>query len=570
MAALKRIKKGWKVTIIAIFSSLLISIFAFTDNDFKILKNLDIFYTLFRELNLYYVDDTDPEKLIQTSIDGMLQSLDPYTIYIPESDADDYRTLTTGQYGGIGASIRKIGGYVVISEIYDGYPAIKAGLKTGDIIHEIDGQPLYFKDQSEINDLMKGEPGTDILLTIEHPSEKKLIKKSLKREKISLSNVPYYGMLNNDIGYIKLINFTNDAHKEVLQAVLSLKEQNAKALVLDLRGNPGGLLIEAVDICNIFIEKGQEIVSTRGKMKQWDNVYKTRNQPIDTKIPLAVLVNRSSASAAEIVAGSLQDLDRAVIIGQRTFGKGLVQTTRPLTFNAQLKVTTAKYYIPSGRCIQALDYTHRDPNGTVGYIPDSLISAYNTKHGRRVYDGGGIVPDVLLTPETLSKISISLYTRGLFFNFATNFADKHDSISGINDFAVTDNIFNDFVEYITPKNFDYMTETEQALEKFQQIAKAENYYENAKQEFEGLQKKIFHDKFKDVKDNKEEICELLKEEIVSRYYFQKGRIAASLTSDTHVIKAIDVLSKKDLYSNMLNGNILTDIASKQTYYHYSN
>lgn len=569
MNRFNRIRKGWKITGFSVILTALISIYASTDSDFKILKNLDIFYTLFRELNLYYVDSTDPEQLIKTSIDGMLQSLDPYTVYIPENEADDYRILTTGQYGGIGASTRKIGGYVVISEIYEGSPADRADLKTGDIIHEIDGQPLYFKESSEISELLKGEPGSDILLTIERPNENKLIKKNLKREKISLSNVPYYGMVSENIGYIKLMNFTGDAHKEVMHALSDLKEKSgAKALILDLRGNPGGLLIEAVDVVNLFVNKNQEVVSTKGKMKQWDNVYKTRNHPYDTQIPVVILVNHSSASSAEIVAGSMQDLDRAIIIGQRTYGKGLVQTTRPLSYNAQLKVTTAKYYIPSGRCIQALDYSRRGYDGSVSYIPDSLISEFNTRNGRKVYDGGGIVPDISMSPETLSKISIALYTRGLFFNFATSFYHKTDSIPPISKFEVNNEIFRNFVQFISSKNFDYMSETEQVLEKLQEIAKSENYYENSKVEFDLLKKKISHDKFKDLEENKEEICELLQEEIASRYYFQKGRIGSSLRNDTHVQKAIEVLSNNELYANILNGTVKSDIASKRTYYRY--
>ncbi|HEX3009483.1 MAG TPA: S41 family peptidase [Bacteroidales bacterium] len=569
MSIFKRIRKGWKIAGISVVLSSLLFLYAFNDSDFKILKNLDIFYTLFRELNLYYVDDTDPERLIKTSIDGMLQSLDPYTVYIPENEADDYRILTTGQYGGIGATTRKIGGYVVVADIYENSPADKADIKTGDIIHEIDGQPLYFKESAEISELLKGEPGTDILLTIERPDENKLIKKNVKREKISLSNVPYYGMVNDEVGYIKLMNFTGDAHKEVRQAMSDLKEkQGAKSLILDLRGNPGGLLIEAVDVVNLFIHKGQEVVSTKGKMKQWDNVYKTRNQPYDTQIPVVVLVNRSSASSAEIVAGAMQDLDRAVIIGQRTYGKGLVQTTRPLSYNAQLKVTTAKYYIPSGRCIQSLDYSKRSFDGSASYIPDSLIAEFNTKNGRKVYDGGGIVPDIQMSPETLSKISISLYTRGLFFNYATSFYHKTDSIPSVPKFRVDDAIFKNFVEYISAKNFDYVSETEQFLEKLQEIAKAEKYYDNSKQEFENLMKKISHDKFKDLEDNKEEISELLQEEIASRYYFQKGRIATSLTKDTHVQKGIEVLSNRQLYSNILNGSVKSDMASKKVNYQY--
>lgn len=561
----KRIRKGWKIAGGALLISSILSFYAFNDSDFKILKNLDIFYTLFRELNLYYVENTDPERLIKTSIDGMLESLDPYTVYIPETEADNYKILTTGQYGGIGASTRKIGGYVVISEIYENYPADRADLKPGDIIHEIDGQPLYFKESSEISELLKGEPGSDIMLTIEHPNENKLIKKSLKREKINLNNVPYYGMVSDNIGYIKLMNFTDEAHKEVKQALVELKEKmGAKSVIIDLRGNPGGLLIEAVDVVNLFVSKGQEVVSTKGKMKQWDNTYKTRYQPYDTQIPIALLVNRSSASSSEIVAGSMQDLDRAVIIGQRTYGKGLVQTTRPLSYNAQLKVTTAKYYIPSGRCIQAMDYSKKVFGGNASAIPDSLINQFKTRNGRKVFDGGGIVPDINLAPETLSKITISLYTKGLFFNYATEFSHKNDSIAPVSDFEINDRIFNDFTDYISSKNFDYMTDSEQVLEKLQEIAKSENYYEDSKEEFAELKKKISHDKLKDIEANKEEISELLKEEIASRYYFQKGRIAASLKSDTHVLRAIEVLNDKNQYATILNGSVKSEMASKKT------
>jgi carboxyl-terminal processing protease len=568
MSKFKSLRKGWKVAVIAAAGSIIISMYAFTDNNFKILKNLDIFYTLFNELNLYYVDRIDPDNLIKTSIDGMLGSLDPYTVYIPENEADDYKILTTGQYGGIGATTRKIGGYVVISEVYQGYPADRSDIKTGDIIHEIDGQPLYFKESSEISEMLKGEPGSDILLTIERPNENKLIKKNLKREKIQLNNVPYYGMVSTEVGYIKLLNFTTEAHMEVSQALSNLKGKGAKSIILDLRGNPGGLLIEAVDIVNIFINKSLEVVSTKGKMKQWDNSYKTRNQPLDTQIPLVVLVNRSSASSAEIVAGALQDLDRAVVIGQRTFGKGLVQTTRPLTYNAQLKVTTAKYYIPSGRCIQALDYSKRGTDGSVSFIPDSLITEFNTKNGRKVFDGGGIVPDVTLSPETLSKITVTLYTKGLFFDYATYYSHKYDTIPDINEFKLDDNIYKNFIDYVSSKNFDYLTESEQVLEKLQEIAKMENYFENSKEEFAQLKKKIAHDRYKDMLENKGEICELLQEEIASRYYFQKGRIGSSLQNDTYVKKAIEVLSNNSIYANILNGNIKSDMATKRTYYRY--
>ena len=353
MGAMKGSWRKYRLRIITIsvITAFLFISYSFVDNDFKIVKYLDIYYTLFREVNLYYVDETDPEKLVKTSIDAMLESLDPYTVFIPESEMDDYKFMTTGQYGGIGAMIKKIGNTIVISELMENYPAEKAGIKPGDIIVDINGTSAYGKSISDISELLKGEPNSSIKITLVKPGETKPYKKELLREKIVLNNVPYFGMVGNKIGYIKLTNFTTGAHLEVKEALANLKEKGAIGIILDLRNNPGGLLVEAVDIANLFLEKDQEIVKTKGKVKQWDNSYKTKGIPLFGDIPLTVLVNKNTASASEIVAGSLQDLDRAVIIGQRTFGKGLVQSTRPLSYNTQLKVTTAKYYIPSGRCI---------------------------------------------------------------------------------------------------------------------------------------------------------------------------------------------------------------------------
>ena len=355
------------------------------NKDLDLVKNLDIYYTLFRELNMFYVDETDPEKLVSTSIDAMLSSLDPYTTFIPESDMDDFQFQTTGEYGGIGSLIRKSGKQVMIAEPYEGFPAAKAGIRAGDVILKVDGTPTKEMEIEAVSEKLKGKPGTELTLVIDRYDEEKPLEISILREKISILNVPYYGMIDPGTGYIRISNFTTGASKEVENALNELKSKNdLNSLVLDLRSNPGGLLLEAVRICNLFVDKGELIVSTKGKMTQWDSEYSTSQQPIDKEIPLVVLVNRGSASASEIVAGALQDLDRAVIVGQRTFGKGLVQTSRPLKYNAQLKVTTAKYYIPSGRCIQALDYSHRNPDGSVGSVPDSLISEYLTRNGRLV------------------------------------------------------------------------------------------------------------------------------------------------------------------------------------------
>lgn len=542
-----------KVGIIVGVLGLFVGGYSFVDNDFKLLKSLDIYYTLFRELNMYYVDDTDPEKLVKASIDGMLESLDPYTVFIPESELDEYDFMTTGEYGGIGASIRKMGPHFIVSEIIENYPAQQAGIKIGDYLIKIDGKAISSKPASEISDMLKGEPKSGIELTLERPDNPKPFKVRLERQKIVIDNVPYAGMVGSDFGYIKLSNFTTNAHLEVKTALMKLKNEGAKGIIFDLRGNPGGLLIEAVDIANLFIEKGQEIVRTIGKVKQYDNTYKTKNLAIDTEIPLVIIVNRNSASASEIVAGALQDLDRAIIIGHKTYGKGLVQTTRQLSYNTKLKVTAAKYYIPSGRCIQALDYAHREIDGSVGYIPDTLIQEYATKAGRKVYDGGGIQPDITMKSDPISRITLNLYTRNYFFNYVTQYVNNHDSIDQPSDFKFTENDFEDFTAYLKANEFDYQTETEEALIRLKNAAVKEKYWEMSKLEYKGLEEKVKHDKCIDLQINKKEIIGFLTEEIISRYYYQKGRIAISLESDYYVLQAIDVLKNHNLYTGILNG-----------------
>lgn len=525
------------------------------DRDFDILKNLDIYFSLFRELNMFYVDDTNPEKLVNKSIDAMLSSLDPYTQYIPESQAEEFRFQTTGEYGGIGALIRKTPDAVLIAEPYENSPAVKNGLRAGDMLVEIDGKPVKNQMITDVSEMLKGSPGTQIELTVKRPFVDKLFKKSITREKIVIPNVPYYGLLTKDIGYIRLSSFTPNAGKEVGEALQVLKEKmGAKSIILDLRGNPGGLLIEAVNVVGTFVDKGREVVSTRGKIKEFDNVYKTVDDPVDTTIPLVLLVNRSSASASEIVAGAIQDLDRGVIVGQRTFGKGLVQTTRRLSYNAQLKVTTAKYYIPSGRCIQALDYSHRNPDGSVGYIPDSLIRAFKTRNGRIVFDGGGVQPDLHVDAEMLSNLSISLYAKNLIFDYATLYAAHHDTISAPAKFSLSDTEYSDFVKYLQGKDFDYETESETKLDDLVKSAKKEKYYAFSEPEFKALKQKLAHDKFKDLQSFSDEIKSLLGEEIVSRYYYQKGRIQFSLVSDEQLKKAIALLEDHSRYRSILNGS----------------
>ncbi len=549
---------GKKIKIITIITLLLVSSFsfiAFTDKEFKIAKNLDIFFTLFRELNLFYVDDTDPEELIEAGIKGMLKSLDPYTTYIPESEIENFNFMTTGQYGGIGALIRKGGDYTIISEPYMDFPAYKAGLKAGDTIVSIDGISTSGEKINDVSEMLKGTPNTSVKLEIKRYGEDGIIEKTLVREKITIKNVTYYGKVDDNIGYIRLSNFTNNAGKEAKEALTELIKQDIESIILDLRGNPGGLLIESVNVANLFVNKEQEIVSTHGKVKQWDNIYKTTQAPVDTLIPVVILVNRGSASASEIVAGSMQDLDRALIMGEKTFGKGLVQTTRPLSYNTQLKITTAKYYIPSGRCIQAVDYAQRNEDGSVGYIPDSLINEFTTKNGRIVYDGGGITPDIEVKSESLSNITVSLLTKNLIFDYATIFVAENEPIQQIDEFEFTENDYQKFLKFLENKSIDYTTQSYKTLEDLIKTATKEKYFEGAEEEFEALKKKLAHDKNKDLQTFKNEIIRLLTEEIISRNDYQEGRIKASLKYDVQFDKALDILKNKEQYFNILKETV---------------
>lgn len=525
------------------------------NRDLELVKNLDIYYTLFRELNMFYVDETDPEELVTTSIEAMLSSLDPYTTFIPESDMDDFQFQTTGEYGGIGSLIRRMGSSVMIAEPYDGFPAAKAGIRAGDQILKVDGVSTKDMAIESVSDKLKGKPGTELVLTIDRFGEEKSLNFTLVREKISIKNVPYYGILDQGIGYIRISNFTTGASKEVEAALQALKnDHELKSLVLDLRANPGGLLIEAVRICNLFVNKGEMIVNTRGKMQQWDSDYSTTSEPVDIEIPLVVMVNRGSASASEIVAGALQDLDRAVVIGQRTFGKGLVQTSRPLKYNAQLKVTTAKYYIPSGRCIQALDYAHRNEDGSVGIIPDSLITEYTTQNGRLVYDGGGIQPDFEVQSEMLSEIAIQLFTQSMFFDFATRYRNTNDKIDPPETFSLSDEDYDLFKAFLEERNFEFQTSSEKAFAELLRIAKREKYFELAEEEFSSLEDKLIHNNLKDLETFKKEIQQILQEEIVNRYYFHAGRILAQIQEDVQIDKAKEVLNTPGMLKEVLVGN----------------
>ena len=524
-----------------------------SDKDFAIVKNLDVFYSLFRELNLFYVDETNPEKLIETGIRAMLQSLDPYTVYISESEMDDFKFMTTGKYGGIGALIRQSDGYAIIAEPYEGSPSVLSGLRAGDKIISVDKFSTKGQALSEVSDRLKGDPDTEVVVIVKKPGKEKEEKIKILRKEIHVNNVSYSGMLDQTTGYIRLSNFTFGAGNEVKIALLNLKEEGAEELILDLRGNPGGLLIEAVRICNIFIPKGELIVSTRGKVKQWDKEHFTSSEAVDTEIPILVLVNSSSASASEIVAGALQDLDRAVVMGQRTFGKGLVQTTRNLKYNSQLKVTTAKYYIPSGRCIQALDYTNRNEDGSVGHIPDSLISEYSTRNGRTVYDGGGISPDLPDTTEFLSYLSLQLYVKNILFDFATDYVVRNQEAPEIKNFSMDNAEYEQFVEFVCARDFHFQTRSEEKLNELIKAAKSEKYYALSEKEILALQEKLKHDNKKDLMVFKEEIITLINEEIISRYYFQKGRILLSLEKDDLVRKSVGIIKDHERIKQLLEG-----------------
>ncbi|PXX97005.1 peptidase S41 [Marinifilum breve] len=550
-------KRGaiWMLAIL-LFCSAAFFGFSRDERNFEISKNLNIYYTMFRELNLFYVDEIDPGDLVKKSMDAMLKTLDPYTTYISESEIEDFKLMTTGEYAGIGALISKHKDEVIIAEPYEGFPAYKAGLKAGDVMLEINGTSVKGKSTDDVSNLLKGQPNVPLTIKIKRPGVKKTMDKKLVREKIQLKSVPYYGMITDSIGYIHLNQFTNKSAGEVKNALKELKEQNAKSIVLDLRGNPGGLLDQAIEITNLFVNKGEDIVSTKGKVSKWDKSYKATKSPVDSEIPIAVLVNRGSASASEIVSGAIQDLDRGVVLGNRTFGKGLVQTTRNLTYNTKLKVTTAKYYIPSGRCIQALDYSNRNEDGSVGKVADSLITEYHTKNGRKVYDGGGILPDVKIDPETYSILSINMIRDFMFFDFATLYANSNESIASAKEFEVSDELFNEFVKFVKEsKDFTYKSESTEILKALKKSAEEEKNFDISTDEFAALEAKLAPNLDRDIQRFKDELKELLAHEIVKRYHYQKGGIEFSLRDDKTLLRAIEVLESNNEYAGILDGSI---------------
>lgn len=528
-----------------------VPVFSQARSDFEIAKNLDIFTTLYRTLNANYVDDLNHGELFETAIVSMLESLDPYTNYIPESQREDYLFMTTGQYGGIGALIQQRGDYVVVSEPYEGAPAQKAGLIAGDKILEVNGQTAKNKAVSEVSAILKGQPGTTVNLKIERQGQKELMQISIVRENVKIDDIPYSGLLENDIAYINLSGFTQSASSDVKKAFENLRSQaDLKGLILDLRGNGGGLLSEAVEIVGMFVPNGETVVSTKGKLRESNRVHRTISRPMDLNIPIVVLVDNNSASASEIVAGALQDFDRAVIIGQRTLGKGLVQNVIPLTYNTNLKVTVAKYYIPSGRCIQAIDYFHKDENGDHIVIPDSLKTAFTTRNGRTVYESAGIEPDLAVEPRSLANISRALITNYLIFDFANQYYLANKEIAPIEQFEITDEIFNQFKTYVSGKNLEYKGAGESAFEEFKKVLDREEYKDQLKSLVAQIEKEIQKAKEDDLETYSEEIKEILLSEIVSRYYFQRGRVISALPRDRAVKQALEVIRDTEKYLNV--------------------
>jgi len=522
-------------------------------NDFEIAKNVDIFVSILKELNAKYADEINPTDLVTKAIHGMLGSLDPYSVYYPESQIEDFKLMTTGQYGGIGALIQQHGKNVVISEPYENSPSQKAGLRAGDIILKINGLNVQGKNSSDISTILKGQPGTTLNIEIERPTEGKKHTFSVKREEIKFPPVPFSGMLQDKIGYIKLDQFTEKASSEVKEAFLKLKEQGMKYLILDLRNNGGGLLHEAVNIMNIFVDQNVKIAETKGKIKEQNNIFRTKNVAIDRDIPVVVLVNGSSASSSEIVAGAFQDLDRGVIVGKKTFGKGLVQNILPLSYNTSFKITVSKYYIPSGRCVQNVDYFNRDTLEIAPYIPDSLATPYKTKNGRIVYDKGGIEPDIITPDSVPSNILIALVLNNIIFDFSNDYAARNETILPANQFKLSDTEYKQFADFVKSKNFVYDTETEQLLKELKEAAQNEKYYTAIESVYNEMIKKIESEKSNDVYKFKDELSEYIANEIVVRYYYQKGRIEHQLTSDPDVKTAMEILLNASKYKSILSG-----------------
>lgn len=514
---------------------------------FEISKNIEIFTNLYKEINTYYVDDIDPARLMRTGVDAMLESLDPYTNYISESEIEGFRYITEGKYNGIGARMHKVGDYVTITESFEGCPAQKAGLKVGDVVLSIDGKSAKDKTTDDVSDILKGFPGTEVVMTVQRPGQKKPMKITMVREEVKVPNVPFSGMVSDKVGYVSLSTFTRNAGKNVGDALKKLKEENPsmEGVIFDLRGNGGGLLTEAVNVSNVFIPKGEMVVTTKGKVADWDRSFKTLNKAVDQEIPLVVLIDKGSASASEIVSGVLQDLDRGVLIGQRSYGKGLVQNTRDVGYNSRVKLTTAKYYIPSGRCIQGVKYKDGEPLD----IPDSERTRFKTRNGRTVMDGGGVKPDVRLDKASDLSVIKNLVKKQLIFDYVTQYTLKHPSIPTVENFEFKD--FGDFLAFLEEKQYHYETDSERLLARLKQKSEEESYLGKIQSELTAIENKILSEKKNDLAKYKEVIVDLIEKDIASRYYYQKGRIQVSLKNDQEIKEAISILGDEAKYKNLL-------------------
>lgn len=538
------------------------------DRNFQISKNLDIFNSIFKELDMFYVDTVNAEKMIQTGVEGMLSLTDPYTEYYPEEEVSSLKEMTTGKYGGIGAAIRyyEAKDRIAVVEPTEGMPAAEAGVKAGDIILSVGGKEMVRGDMkpqefsSKVSEALRGEPGTSFVLKVLRPlkNDSTVMEFKITRKNIRTNPVPYYGMVKDSIGYLALSSFTENSAKDFKKAFIELKQKDAKSLIIDLRDNGGGSLSEAVDIVNLYVPKGQEIVVTKGKVRQAQGSYKTQNEPVDTQIPLAVLVNGATASASEIVSGSLQDLDRAVVIGSRTFGKGLVQTIRPLPYNGTLKVTTSKYYIPSGRCIQAIDYAKKNADGSVARTPDSLTTVFHTAAGREVRDGGGIRPDIEVKGDKIPNIVFYLMNDDLIFDYATQYCWDHPTLASVDDFKLTDADYEAFKKLVKSRNFTYDRQSEKMLKSLKEIAEFEGYMTEAAEEFKALEKKLNHNLDRDLDYFAKPIKEYISQEIVTRYFYQRGAAMERLKDDTDLEEAIKILQNPVRYREILSAPVKKD------------
>lgn len=542
-----------------VFVVLISTVFLISANQavdyFELSKNIDIFVSIFKEINVYYVDKIDPSATIRKGIDAMLEDLDPYTEFYSEAETEAFRAETSGKYGGVGAVIGQRGDYVFIDDPYEDMPAYKAGLRIGDKIVEIDGKSMKSKNSSDISKLLKGAANTKVKVTIQRlqadGSEKKM-DFEITRAEIKLKTIPYSGMAAPNIGYIALSSFTENCGNEVREAFKELKKKNnLNGIILDLRGNPGGLLNEAINLSNLFLDQDLEIVSTRGKIEEWNKTYRTQQRPEDSKIPVVVLTSGSSASASEIVAGAIQDYDRGIIVGGKTFGKGLVQQARPLPYNTQVKITTSKYYIPSGRCIQAINYAEKNPDGSVKKIPDSLKMAFKTKGGRVVYDGGGIDPDIKTKKEYLHDVTIALMTQGVISDFANDFVLKNQKPSNAVSFNFGESDYEKFIQFSKNKKFEYDSELEKSIKKIKEVAEEDKSLDLIKSQYEALIQKVKDSKQEQLKINKKEISELLENEIIRRYYNRTAVIERSFIHDEDVKTAIRLINTPSEYSKIL-------------------